>query len=97
MKIDFFNEQIKEELDGAKEYLTYANELKISNPSWSAKLYKMGCEEEKHANCLMKMLNEYSADVPHTDQYDAMYRQIFENVATLMPQITSMKDAYWKT
>ena len=58
MTLEYFNKQIHEELDGAKEYIERAIEAKINHPMWVSKFSQMADMEASHAANLMKMLEE---------------------------------------
>lgn len=58
MTLSYFKKQIIEELDGAKEYIEKAIEVKPQHPRWSMCFSKMADMEADHAGNLMKMLEE---------------------------------------
>lgn len=59
MDLEYFYDQIKDELCGAKQYIKYAIELKAMAPSWSKTLVQMSAAELEHASNLYNMAMEY--------------------------------------
>lgn len=59
MDIDYFKTHIEEELEGAKDYIKRAIEIKPMEPAWSKSLVEMSAQELAHANHLFDMFNEY--------------------------------------
>lgn len=59
MDLEYFYDQIKDELCGAKQYIKYAIELKAMSPSWSKTLVQMSAMELEHASNLYNMAMEY--------------------------------------
>ncbi len=58
MNMNYYMDHIKEELDGALEYVNTALELKGSKPSWSKMFLEMSAAELQHAEYLNKMCEE---------------------------------------
>lgn len=58
MTLSYFKKQIMEELDGAKEYIEKAIEVKPNHPRWSMYFAKMADMEAGHAGNLMHMLED---------------------------------------
>lgn len=58
MTLSYFKKQIMEELDGAKEYIEKAIEVKPQHPRWSMCFAKMADMEASHAGNLMRMLED---------------------------------------
>ena len=52
---EYLRDHIIEELEGAKDYMTKAMELKETYPTWAQKFYKMAEMETEHANCMNKI------------------------------------------
>ena len=59
MSVDYFLEEIHDELCGAKAYIKKAIECKINHQEWSSMLVDMSAAELSHANNLMKMFNDF--------------------------------------
>lgn len=59
MDLESLSKLIEEELEGAMRYAKMAVELKPMTEAWSKKLMDMSTEEQKHANYLYSMFNEY--------------------------------------
>lgn len=58
MDMEYFKKQIKEELEGAKEYAKRAIEIKPMNVSWGKTLVAMANAEIDHATKLNSMMQE---------------------------------------
>lgn len=59
MNIEYFKDQIKDELDGARCYIKNAIEIKAMNQSWAKTFMEMSAAELTHATNLYKMFEEY--------------------------------------
>lgn len=59
MDIEYFKNQIAEELEGADQYIRFAIEIKPMNVQWSKMFYDMSLAELEHASNLFKMFEEY--------------------------------------
>lgn len=59
MDLQYFKDHICEELDGAKEYIQLAIELKAMDSSWAKNLVDMSAAELDHASKLFKMFESY--------------------------------------
>lgn len=88
--LEYFKAQIKDELEGAKNYAQLAFESKISHPEWSKLFLEMSSAEMDHANKLYKMftdeigsLMESFTDVPDyvCDIFDSVIEYYSENYA----------------
>lgn len=66
MDMEYFKNQICEELDGAKDYIKLAIELKPMAPAWSKVLVDMSAAELSHATNLNKMMQEYYSKLSET-------------------------------
>ncbi len=90
---EYLRDHIIEELEGAKDYMTKAMELKETYPAWSYKFYKMAEMETEHANCMNKIFASMgdSEDPCH----DSMYREILESYTKYMTEISTMKKMYY--
>lgn len=58
MDILYYNNQVKEELDGATEYIKKAILLKKDHLAWAQMYQKMSMTELEHASNLMKIFEE---------------------------------------
>lgn len=58
MDILYYNGQVKEELDGAMEYIKKAILLKKDHLNWAQLYQKMSMTELEHASTLMKIFEE---------------------------------------
>ena len=67
MDLDYFKEQICEELDGAIGYIKHAIEIKSMNSSWGKMLAEMSEAEMGHAKNLYKMFMEYYKKLTETE------------------------------
>ena len=90
---EYLRDHIMEELEGAKDYMTKALELKENYPSWSHKFYKMAEMEIEHANCMNKIF----ASMGDSDDpcHDSMYREILEAYTKYMTDVRAMKKMYY--
>lgn len=58
MNILYYNNQVKEELDGAMEYIKKAIDIKKDHPTWAQMYQKMSMAELDHAATIMKIFEE---------------------------------------
>ena len=76
----YFKKQIREELDGAEEYIKRAVEIRAMNSSWGKMFVDMSSNELEHAAHLFKMFEEY-------------YQKLYESNGENMPKyIKDIKD-----
>lgn len=90
---EYLKDHIIEELEGAKDYMTKAIELKEKYPAWAQKFYKMAEMELEHANCMNKIfasMSEY--DEPC---HDSLYREVLEAYTKYMTDVSSLKKMYY--
>lgn len=59
MDLKYFKNQICDEIEGSKDYILKAIELKPMNNEWSKTLIQMSEAEEEHATNLYIMMNTY--------------------------------------
>lgn len=59
MDIEYFVSHIEEELEGAKDYIKRAIEIKPMQAEWAKHLVEMSAQELSHAMHLFNMFNEY--------------------------------------
>lgn len=58
--LEYFKDQIKDEIVGAKKYIQLAMKTKVSNPDWSSTFAEMSLAELGHASNLYKMFTDES-------------------------------------
>ena len=99
MDLEYFKENICEELEGSKDYIIRAIEIKPMQATWSKMLVEMSAQELMHATNLNNMFNEYCKIL--TDSYPEMpdyVRKIRDEVAemyaTKSAQIKMMHESY---
>ena len=61
MNLQYFHDQICEELHGAKDYIVNAMEIRAMDQNWSSLLVAMSAAELSHADNLYKMFEQYYA------------------------------------
>ena len=94
---DYLSNHIREEIDGAIDYLTKAIELKNTKPEMASKFYKMSEMEVEHANCMTKMFNSMAKPDDLSDMdYSAMQKNVIDSYAQSMSKIEHMKKLYWE-
>lgn len=73
MDLDYFKSHIKEELEGAKDYIKRAIEIKPMDPNWAKMFVEMSTAELNHANYLYTMFIQYvdilDKSFPNTPDY----------------------------
>lgn len=82
MDLEYFKSHIMEELEGAKDYIIRAMELKPMNASWAKNLCEMSAQELSHASLLFNMFNEYCATLA------ANYSELPDYVRDIRDEIT---------
>ena len=89
---EYFRDQIIDEFEGAKEYLSKAIEMKVNKPKWACKFYKMAEMEVEHAN----MLNNMFISMGDTEEscHDSIYKEILEAYTKYMTEIGAMEKMY---
>ena len=90
---EYLKNHIVEELEGAKDYMTKAIELKEKYPAWSKKFYQMSEMEIEHANCMNKIF----AGISESDEpcHDSLYREVLEAYTKYMTEVSSLKKIYY--
>lgn len=99
--INYFKEHIKEELDGAKDYIEKAIEAKINHPAWVHTFVAMADTEAEHAGHLMRMLEKCirSKTLTSTTQDPAItqvnpetvFKDLMKHYGETMTYVTNMK------
>lgn len=82
MNQTYLKEHVKEELEGAKDYIMRAIEIKAMDPSWGKMLYKMSQEELEHAT------NFYNMSVDYYNKVSSAYSEVPEYMEKCMNEIT---------
>lgn len=80
----YLKEHLCEELDGAKEYIKRAIEIKAMDPAWAKMLYEMSLDELKHAGYIYKMAEDYFNKVT------SVYKETPEYMDVCMDEIVDM-------
>lgn len=93
--VTYLKEHIKEEIAGAKDYLTKAIELKAKHPEWAAKFFKMAEMEIEHANCMTKMFVAVDKPAAMTEtEYISAQKSIIDDYTSSMTSIEGLKKLY---
>lgn len=94
--ITYLKDHIKEEIEGAKDYMTKALALKKSHPDMSWTFYNMAQVELDHANCLTKMFNKMEKPESMSDsEHSTILKEVVNAYSTSMSEIESMKKLYF--
>lgn len=94
--IAYLKDHIKEEIEGAKDYMTKAMSLKNSNPDMSWTFYHMAQAELEHANCLTKMISKIGKPESMTDaEHSTILKEVINAYSTSMGEIEHMKKLYF--
>ena len=80
----FIKEHLCDELNGAKEYIKRAIEIKAMDSSWGKMLYEMSVDELKHATYWYKMAEDYYSKVT------SAYNEPPEYMEECMDEMTEM-------
>lgn len=59
MNLTYLKDHLIEELEGSKDYITRAIEIKAMDARWAKLLYDMSIEELKHASNFYSMAQDY--------------------------------------
>ena len=76
MDLKYFKCQIEDELQGAKDYIKRAIEIKPMSPKWGKMFYDMSTQELNHAENLYSMFNEYCSKI--TGSFEEVPKYISE-------------------
>lgn len=93
---EYLRSHIREEIEGAIDYMSKAIELKKAKPEWATKFFRMSEMEVEHATCMTKMFN--SVDKPEevtSEDFSSMQKDIIDVYTTSMSKIETMKKIYW--
>lgn len=80
--LEYFRDQIMDELDGAKNYIRLAMQSKGSHPAWAKMFVEMSSAELGHATNLYKMFNE------EVDGLNKAYTVMPDEIATIVSDVT---------
>ena len=95
----YLKEHLEEELEGAKEYIQRAIEIKAMDPSWGKMLYEMSVQELMHATNFFKMSQDYYSKVSSVYKEPPKYmEECMSEVAEMYTEeyalIKTMQDMY---
>ena len=85
MDLEYFKSHIKEELEGAKDYIKRAIEIKPMDASWSKLFVDMSAAELQHATNLYNMANQYANEI-----LKGSYKTLPTYVSDLWNEISDM-------
>ena len=99
MDMKFYKEHIVDELEGAKQYIKWAIELKGSKPAWSKSFAEMSGAEVKHAEALYKMYHEHYESIAGAykvipEYIEDIHDYIEDTYDACMDEITRMHEMY---
>lgn len=84
MDIQYYNSQIKEELDGAKAYICRAINCKDRHPDWSKRYAEMSEMELGHAKTLLSIFNEDFKMEVESGSHSEDYNELAKSLKDLM-------------
>ena len=84
MNQTYLKEHVEEELEGSKDYIKRAIEIKAMDPTWAKMLYKMSLEELEHAT------NFYNMSVEYYEKVVSVYGEPPKYLEDCMDDITEM-------
>lgn len=100
MNLDYFKDQICDELMGAKCYIKKALEVRAMSPQWAKSFVEMSDAEMNHASTLFRMFEEYH-DKLHDSYGEKMPKylsdlsdEIMERYAELSATVKSLRSMY---
>lgn len=105
MTLKYFKDQIHEELEGARNYIDKAIEVKPTHPEWSRIFVHMADMEADHAGTLMRILETCIKTKNYSDgtsldavsgtisavDPDAIYKDLMKAFGETMTYVTNMK------
>ena len=80
----YLKERVQDELEGAKDYIKRAIEIKAMDPNWGKMLYNMSVEELQHATNFYNMFSEYYQKVT------SAYKEPPKYLEDCMDEVTEM-------
>ena len=101
MNMEYFKEQICDELDGAWCYAKHALEIKAMMAAWGKMFLEMANAELGHANNLFRMMNEYYAEVSKAytkmpDYMETLRQEIIDEYTKKSAEVKWLIDLYNK-
>lgn len=87
----YLKEHLCEELEGAKEYIQRAIEIKAMDMSWAKMLYEMSVQELMHADNFFKMSQDYYNKVT------SVYKEPPQYMEDCMDEIVEMYTEQYAT
>lgn len=101
MNQTYLKEHLCDELEGAKEYIKRAIEIKAMDTTWAKILYEMSVDELKHANYVFKMSEDYynkvsSAFSTPPDYMEECMNEIVDMYTEEYATIKKMQEIYNK-
>lgn len=101
MDLKYFKDHIEDELDGSKDYIMRAMELKPMNPTWAKHFVDMSAAELNHATMLFDLFNDYYKTLGGSytampDYIEDMKDDITEMYMECYPKIKIMHEMFSK-
>lgn len=87
---------IDDEVNGAKEYVCWANKLKATNPDLAKTFYELSTVEMGHANILHRQAKKLMTDSKQPEDTMAMYELLHKKHIECAAQVTVMQEEYNK-
>ena len=87
---------IDDEVNGAKEYVFWANKLKATNPDLAKTFYELSTVEMGHANILHRQVKKLITDSKLPEETMAMYELLHKKHIECAAQVTVMQEEYNK-
>ena len=101
MTLEYFHDRICDELSGAEDYIKFAMEVRVMDPSFGKQFAEMSAAELDHASKLYKMFEQYYqkatsvfSEVPK--HMSDMHKCITDKYTDCYPKIIALHDAYKK-
>lgn len=91
MDILYYNSQIKEELDGATDYICRAIKCKENHPEHASTFAKMSEMELGHATNLIQMFeDDYKEETKDLDHVPDIYKEIRSSLLDMYTEFSTM-------
>lgn len=100
MDLEYFKKQIYEEIDGAKDYIKRAIEIKAMNPQWGSMFLDMSKAELSHASNLYRMVGEYYQKAFEDSypmiplEYEKLFNDLSEKYTNGTVEVEMLQDLY---
>lgn len=99
MNVWYFDKQIPDELNGAKDYIKRAIEIRPMHSAWAKELAEMSSNELEHATNLYKMYQEYYGKMAESyatvpEYIEESYTKITEEFTKCSAEIKYLHDMY---